>query len=716
MPLPRLTPGARAAVWWCAAWTCLAGPGIPAYVQDKLRASFGEGLLLRFVECADEVNVCNVTQKFEQLGNIAHLLRGQFNDCPVGCNFLQEYCDSFFNAMQPNMHMLRDTCAALDDWGVRCQKLLTDVNVLFVDPRFDISVLCSLISPGSVRAQPECRDVVSATVANARTLQNCGEWSRAQCMDNFCTVMATFQWRIRPRNLQEESARNRHAADFILPGCETVDPNSFDNATCRQRYDIQGFCDCLCEAIPTVEGDLPLSDCPVPVDEYLLFGRLGVKGVRVPDYCGRGLCKVFDQRRGLHGCLPLELPSETECLAMRLPQIVEVACPWLEDSGEAGVMECIDGHRCHVGNDGWDCCEAHLGRGKCPLDAPVMCDELCSGLSEYCCGQVGECEPRGCSPALRKEVLLKVSSTTTTTTSLFTGTLEEESIIRLPQGSWVWLLLFGPLTIGLGVVACWFRTRNYRDSETQGDVQEDTDRHGGFKVVRAAEHHDPAKNKPVVHVDVPTLPETQPLGLELLETRVVRLHAYGAKNGFQVGDVIVDIAGCPVSTFEEIWERIQVERERPPVRFTVERHGSLPEDVQYAFARRGRGARSPAAVAAAPASELRNAAAVEPGQLRGGWMAPAVLEAWAPPETSSKPQPSASPRTEETEEDEKQPPKATKAKIPIRNKSRFEEAFGDPKRDKLQEVIDKHNNKGKNLEEVRWVRDAWGRSVVKITS
>mmetsp|Transcript_82143 Transcript_82143/g.255294 ORF Transcript_82143/g.255294 Transcript_82143/m.255294 type:complete len:662 (-) Transcript_82143:75-2060(-) len=207
-----------------------------------------------------------------------------------------------------------------------------------------------------------------------------------------------------------------------------------------------------------------------------------------------------------------------------------------------------------------------------------------------------------------------------------------------------------------------------------------------------------------------------PLGLELLETRVVRLHAYGAKNGFQVGDVIVDIAGCPVSTFEEIWERIQVERERPPVRFTVERHGSLPEDVQYAFARRGRGARSPAAVAAAPASELRNAAAVEPGQLRGGWMAPAVLEAWAPPETSSKPQPSASPRTEETEEDEKQPPKATKAKIPIRNKSRFEEAFGDPKRDKLQEVIDKHNNKGKNLEEVRWVRDAWGRSVVKITS
>lgn len=43
-----------------------------------------------------------------------------------------------------------------------------------------------------------------------------------------------------------------------------------------------------------------------------------------------------------------------------------------------------------------------------------------------------------------------------------------------------------------------------------------------------------------------------------------------------MGDVIVDIAGHPVKTFEELWDRIQVERNRPPVRFTAERWNVAP--------------------------------------------------------------------------------------------------------------------------------------------
>jgi len=183
---------------------------------------------------------------------------------------------------------------------------------------------------------------------------------------------------------------------------------------------------------------------------------------------------------------------------------------------------------------------------------------------------------------LEREIFYKEETTTSTSTTEAgrTGSLEEEGFaIRLPQGSWVWLLLLVPCAGGI----LWFCYIRYKDRKPTLDSDDGEDASMGMKLDKfgffksyKAENKERDDIKPHVCIVMSELPDSRPLGLELMELRVIRVHPWGAKHGWQVGDIIVDIAGHPVKTFEELWDRIQVERNRPPVRFTVERWNVAP--------------------------------------------------------------------------------------------------------------------------------------------
>jgi hypothetical protein len=107
---------------------------------------------------------------------------------------------------------------------------------------------------------------------------------------------------------------------------------------------------------------------------------------------------------------------------------------------------------------------------------------------------------------------------------------------------------------------------------------EDADQEGRYHKVKKKERDEelPDKNKLQVKLVVEELPAVKPLGLELFETKVNRVHSAGAVWGWQVGDNIVQVGGFPVSTFEDIWARIQIERDRLPCTFVVERQVMAP--------------------------------------------------------------------------------------------------------------------------------------------
>jgi len=184
---------------------------------------------------------------------------------------------------------------------------------------------------------------------------------------------------------------------------------------------------------------------------------------------------------------------------------------------------------------------------------------------------------------LEREIFYREETTTSTSTTEAgrTGALEEQGlVIRLPQGSWVWLLVLVPLAGGI-VWFCYIRYKDRKPTVDSDDGEDASimgmklDKFGFFKSYKA-ENKERDDIKPHVCIVMSELPDSRPLGLELMELRVIRVHPWGAKHGWQVGDIIVDIAGHPVKTFEELWDRIQVERNRPPVRFTAERWNVAP--------------------------------------------------------------------------------------------------------------------------------------------
>jgi len=206
--------------------------------------------------------------------------------------------------------------------------------------------------------------------------------------------------------------------------------------------------------------------------------------------------------------------------------------------------------------------------------------------------------------------LFYATATSTTNIDFFPASAEvvkkdEGIVIRLPDGWWIWFFTIIPCCMGLlGSYVLWrvFSTMASIVPEHFGDTMElENDKFGtyaNFKPEKREYTTDPVM--PRIPIVMPELPLHRPLGLELVELRVVRVHAWGKRNGWMVGDIIRDIAGHPVDTFEELWERIQVERNRPPVRFTAERWNILPSQEELAAVHAGSKSESKVAIDAAP--------------------------------------------------------------------------------------------------------------------
>jgi len=336
------------------------------------------------------------------------------------------------------------------------------------------------MSPGKTQQRlPQCSRLVTSTVASSPTLMQCNSGSRRSCIDNFCAMYGAFHWRIQPHNLFDaDYGSSPYTQDFVLPGCEAIAQYPFSEEECSRRRDVHGFCDCICSAMPTV-ANTELANCKTNIDEYLLFGRMAVDGVKLYQDCAPELCRIFDLQRAAPQCVDLMMPSRKECSAMHLPSSAFLPCPWVQDSGEDKVLECLDGTRCNINVEGWACCTTHRGRARCPRDTPVMCATLCGGSTEYCCKAPGECTPRPCSTLLNATPGLLPITTTSTSTVLPPAILREDGSggpnlnIKLPKGFWVVLLPLPPLALGILALYLWnrYRSRPVVAEESEADVK-----------------------------------------------------------------------------------------------------------------------------------------------------------------------------------------------------------------------------------------------------
>jgi len=529
----------------------------------------------------------------QELAEIFDKLRVGFDQC-MGkkCTYDQTWCNKFWAAIFPKLEGLRGSCNARGAWPAHCTQLLVDQNIFRKSTSFELQTMCSLIQPGgALKAgrpmQPQRRNVALSMVRYQTTLADCSQMARDQCINHFCALNNEFRYRIRPRQLQQTlfwvNSSTYYPAELVLPGCETVAAEPYDEEECPIREDIIGMCDCLC----TGWKDMPPSPagfgCSANIDSFLMFGRLGVEGIKLSQGCEDPFCSLLSSSR--LKCPGLKLPDQVQCKALAVPTSVLEACPWQKDSGEDGVLECLDGHRCRPDAESWACCFAHEGRGRCPKDTPHMCNTLCSGsATEYCCEDDPlNCAPRECSPLLVPDHITVPPITTLLTTTvpgrLRAGEDGGGLSLRLPEGSWVWLILIVPFFLGLFCVYLWhraYKAAQWVDITIEGaksDAEQIFDKDGPFHICRKPDVPSELVGIKTIRVkiEVDDLPLTKPLGLELLETKVNRVHPQASKYGWQPCDVIVQVGHVPVSTFAEIWARIQVERDRLPCIFTVER-------------------------------------------------------------------------------------------------------------------------------------------------
>lgn len=558
--------------------------------KDDFAALFDENFMQKMVDCQQLAgDTCDVTGMAEYMVQVGQRMQNLVNNCKTDCTHPPQVCKDFWLAFEANPSALRNGCAQTGNWpGVRTV-FYRELQTRVADETWELGVMCSMIDAGlNLERMPTCNTLALMTTVNRPTLVDggCAFATQEECVTNLCDMYSQFAWRMRPRNLIPQAFKVPFDYTYILSGCENVAALDLysNRAECPKRLDVISFCDCLCPAMSDIQPYDSIQ-CPVVIDSYLLFGRLGISNWTLDPACDSELCDAFAARRLHPSCAETKLPGPMECLGMQISQVLpeNSPCPWKNHSGELNMMECLNGHRCNIATEGWACCENHSGRGKCPLQFPVMCDTLCSGITEYCCREEEACTPRGCPVILEREIFYKEETTTSTSTTEAgrTGALEEQGlVIRLPQGSWVWLLVLVPLAGGI-VWFCYIRYKDRKPTVDSDDGEDASimgmklDKFGFFKSYKA-ENKERDDIKPHVCIVMSELPDSRPLGLELMELRVIRVHPWGAKHGWQVGDIIVDIAGHPVKTFEELWDRIQVERNRPPVRFTAERWNVAP--------------------------------------------------------------------------------------------------------------------------------------------
>mmetsp|Transcript_95107 Transcript_95107/g.174232 ORF Transcript_95107/g.174232 Transcript_95107/m.174232 type:complete len:794 (-) Transcript_95107:66-2447(-) len=573
---------AEVVVWtWCLHALDVAGELVSDYNLAIIKLEFGEQLTSEWKECGKQTTTCPVAELASEVASNFKELRKDFDDRPKG-TFKPEYCSEFWHNMEVKLENMRQICINEDDLPPACEQMVINTKDFMDSPRFELAILCSLIVPGENKTRvPTCGTLATATIARQKTLTECSSGfnvTRDQCIARLCDLNTRLRWRMRPYNLQMDYVLDRYPPNFVLDGCEEVQSYMFSEEECPNRVDIRGMCDCICNHMSVVTSER----CAFTIDAYLLFGRQGVKGLDMSQECESALCTLFDTGSSSGACPYLLLPDEQECNAYQIPWIDTPPCEFLHHSGEDNVLVCLDGHRCNINEESWSCCYNHRGRGRCPKNLPLMCDNLCSGNpTEYCCEEAGKCNPRQC-PALLLPYSVTFPSTTTgeSTTPFFAEAVpqEEEGFsIRIPTGYWVWLLLIVPLLMGLVLLYCWYRARKAAMMVVHvkpiNTFDEEHDKFGGWHVVRKPDV-DPTKDDKqttIVKVIVDELPSEKPLGLELQELKVIRVTPYGARWGWEEGDIIKSIGGLPVDTFEELWGRIQVERDRVPCTFEVER-------------------------------------------------------------------------------------------------------------------------------------------------
>ncbi|CAK0881280.1 unnamed protein product [Prorocentrum cordatum] len=617
MPRPCSALAACGGLLWRAALLALPARGaLTASLQEQLNATFGAALLERFVACEAAATSCAASTRswMSTVGARGYGLKSSFDACPVGCEFAKSGCDNFRSAAVDDAAALQSECEDNGLWPVACILLERDLTEMVNSDLFEVGVMCSIISAETREALPECSVLAQMTVANSLSINgsSCENWDHDTCVDHFCGLYDKFWWRMNASNLQGHQAHALPVGEGILSGCELLSASGafVNNNTalnmeqCSARRDVAGICDCLCGAFTQLEEGIPGTDCAFHLDAFMLFGRLGAVGVEVPEECETDICDMFDQVHDRSQCQSLDLPDVDQCIALSLAEqhYRPIYCPWLDsDSGEDGVLECLDGTRCDVQDWGWSCCEDHLGRAKCPRNLPVMCEELCGGETEHCCGT--SCEQRGCSLMLRTDAyqdLFTTTTVTTVTTSAPPGVEDpglfgfvDDIELEWHDSMLLWLLVIVPCNC----VCLWCcRNSMKREVERQkastqqhpAGLKSEIDKDGSFNLVQPfpfGRNVEDGKGKEMkVHetILVHELPLSRPLGLELEECLVVRVHAQGAKWGWQVGDIIFEVAGKPVSTFEEVYRILTDEKKRPPVKFSVWREASTAMAVMAA--------------------------------------------------------------------------------------------------------------------------------------
>lgn len=718
---------------------------ISTTVISDLVYHLGEDAAQDWIDCDLQVLYCRVSELAYDFTWNANVLREDLHLRPRAEHPIV-FCNNFFDTAVDRLQSLKAQCTEDEDWPSICDRMEALTLNRMYDPTYDLPFACRLILNEPGEPMPTCNDIAQGMLYSMSTLTACSSMGKAECVQNFCNIMGEFRWRANPRNMQEDTNPYLHTEAFMLEGCADMMSWPYYHEDCPAREDVNGFCDCICGILPLL-GNAYYTNCAENADGWFLFGRFQVPDLRLDLFCYDDFCDTLSRYRAHESCEWIGLPTFTECKAYELPYLADeyVPCPWVNSSGQEGIMDCIDGSSCSVIAEGWGCCTMNnrRGRARCPAELPVMCDIVCSGGTEYCCGTYWSCTERPCPAVMNVEPRIIPPSTQPVTTRMpFAPRVEDDTgwnfeLPHIPVALLIWLVTLVPCCAFCGIALWWSKKQfDFIPPVSDGKVVIETDALGQFTAVKKDLAYAKEERVRKVAITVDKLPERRPLGLELRELTVVRTHAPGKRMGWQVGDVILSIAGQKVETFEDLWAQIQLQRDRCPVTFIAERRGAeVLHDVADSPAAASRGGlRSAAAGGTFGDTDVRGLigeldAAVagagdefEPGDSSGDdKVHPFAMQAMdlsrvdGPVTIALPPEPKA-PKIE-TRDPKPNILERPKKVLPYdKGSSAFESSFPE-----MEAIEAQAANEGRpapkkfpkpwesSKAEVRWVRDAWGR-------